>query len=108
MFDHGTVLSAQPGRVPSPPPEFADAALGAAGLDTFVLDLHAEAPAAVRAWLDASAKVRLIGPSFDPDDNAAYHLSGGSLAEWFDIIVHAQTATPNHPLIQGTQPAGTG
>ncbi len=34
----------------------------------------------VWAWLNASAKMRLIGPRFDPD-NAAFNLSGGSVAE---------------------------
>lgn len=28
-----------------------------------------------------------------PADDAAYHLSGGSLAEWFDVIVHCQEVT---------------
>jgi erythromycin esterase len=84
--------------VPPPPPAFADAALGAADLDTYLLHLHTSQPPPVRAWLTSPAKVRLIGPRFDPDNNAAFHLTGGSLAEWFDIIIHRQAATSTHPL----------
>jgi erythromycin esterase len=93
-FDHGAV----PYPVPPPPTAFADAALGAASLDTYLLDLHASQPPPVRAWLTSPAKVRLIGPRFDPNDNAAFHLTGGSLAEWFDIIIHHQATTSTRPL----------
>jgi erythromycin esterase len=93
-FNHGAV----PYPVPPPPAAFADAALGTAGLDTYLLDLHASQPPPVRAWLTSPAKVRLIGPRFDPDDNAAFHMTGGSLAEWFDIIIHRQATTSTHPL----------
>lgn len=56
---------------------FADAALANAGLDTYLLDLHAQGPPAVRTWLTTHAKVRLIGPRFDAADNAAFHLPAG-------------------------------
>lgn len=103
-FDHGTL----PYPVPPPPPAFADARLGATGLDTYLLDLHARpAPPPVQAWLTAPAKVRLIGPTFDAADNAAYHLSGGSLSEWFDIVVHSHVVTPNRPLGSDTTPPNT-
>lgn len=88
-FDRGSVLY----PVPSPPADFADAPLGAVGLDAYLLDLHAPAPEPVRAWLDAPARVRLIGPHYDPADDAAYHLAGGSLAQWFDVLVHVQQVT---------------
>ena len=93
-FDHGDV----PYPVPPPPRAFADAPLGAAELDTYLLDLHASHPPAVRTWLTSPAKVRLIGPRFDPNNNAAFHLTGGSLAEWFDIIIHHQATTPTRTL----------
>ncbi len=38
------------------------------------------------------------GPVYDPADDAAHHLSGGSPAEWFDVIVHNHEVTPAHPL----------
>lgn len=93
-FDHGTV----PYPVPPPPTAFADAVLGATRLDTYLLDLHASQLPAVRVWLTSPSKVRLIGPRFDPNDNASFHLTGGSLAEWFDIIIHHQATTSSRPL----------
>ncbi|MER7080644.1 erythromycin esterase family protein, partial [Saccharopolyspora kobensis] len=62
------------------------------------LDLRADGPAPVRDWLDAPAKTRLIGPEYDAADDAAHHLSGGSLAGWFDAVIHAQEITPVSPL----------
>ncbi|MFJ5048275.1 erythromycin esterase family protein [Streptomyces sp. NPDC088719] len=93
-FYHGMA----PYQVLSPPPEFADAALGGAGLDAYLLDLRADGPPRVRTWLDTPTKTRLIGPDYDPTDNAAYHLSGGSLADWFDAILHTQEVTPVRAL----------
>ncbi|EWM11178.1 erythromycin esterase family protein [Kutzneria sp. 744] len=89
-FHHGSTSY----DIPAPPAEFAETTLGAAGLDAFLLDLRDPGPAEVRTWLDRPTMTRLIGPSYDPDDNAAYHLSGGSLAEWFDVIVHWREVTP--------------
>jgi erythromycin esterase len=88
-FDHGSALY----PVPPPPASFADSPFGAAGLGAFLLDLHAPAPPPVRAWLSGPATVRLIGPHYDPSDDAAYHLTGGSLAQWFDAIAHVDTVT---------------
>ncbi|MFF0491400.1 erythromycin esterase family protein [Nocardia sp. NPDC004068] len=87
-FDHGTSMAYE---FPSPPADFAEAALG--GADAFLLDLRA-AGDDVRPWLDRPAKTRLIGPEYDPADDAAYHLSGGTVAEWFDVVVHNQLVTP--------------
>ncbi|GGQ35938.1 hypothetical protein GCM10010266_69040 [Streptomyces griseomycini] len=89
-FHHGMA----PHRVPAPPAEFADAVLGRTGLDAYLLNLRADAPVPVRTWLDAPTRTRLIGPHYDPDDDAAHHLSGGSLADWFDVILHVQVVTP--------------
>ncbi|MEV6153198.1 erythromycin esterase family protein [Nonomuraea sp. NPDC052129] len=93
-FGHGTL----PFEVPAPPPDFAETVLSAADLDDFLLDLRVEAPAAVRAWLDAPARTRLIGPRYDPADDAAYHLSGGSFGGWFDAVVHHERVTPVRDL----------
>ncbi|MFD3523885.1 erythromycin esterase family protein [Streptomyces sp. NPDC058653] len=89
-FHHGRA----PYPVPAPPAEFADAVLGGAGIDAYLLDLRADAPTAVRSWLDRPTRTRLIGPHYDPEDNASYHLSGGSLADWFDAVVHTRKVTP--------------
>ncbi|MBO2465352.1 erythromycin esterase family protein [Actinomadura violacea] len=82
--------------LPSPSTQFADSALsaGAAGQAGYLLDLRAPQPEPVHHWLNAPTKTRLIGPSYDPADDAAYHLSGGSLAAWFDIILHTEEVTP--------------
>ncbi|MER5227315.1 erythromycin esterase family protein [Streptomyces flaveus] len=93
-FHHGMA----PYHVLPPPAEFADAVLGDTGLDAYLLDLRADGPPPVRTWLDTPAKTRLIGPHYDPTDNAAYHLSGGSLADWFDAILHTQEVTPVRAL----------
>jgi erythromycin esterase len=89
-FHHGSTSY----DIPAPPAEFAEAVLGATGMDAYLLDLRAPSTAEVRTWLDRPAMTRLIGPVYDPGDDAAYHLSGGSLAEWFDVILHCQEVTP--------------
>ncbi|XHL92153.1 erythromycin esterase family protein [Streptomyces niveus] len=96
-FHHGMA----PYPIPAPPAEFADAVLGGTGLDAYLLDLHADGPTSVRTWLDTPTRTRLIGPHYDPDDNPAYHLSGGSLADWFDAILHTQEVTPVRLLSRG-------
>ncbi|WP_405678173.1 erythromycin esterase family protein [Streptomyces sp. NBC_01511] len=89
-FHHGTA----PYLITSPPEDFADATLGRADLDTYLLNLRTDSPASVRAWLDAPTKTRMIGPAYDPEDNDAYRISDGSLAGWFDAVIHSQVVTP--------------
>ncbi|MGP3953609.1 erythromycin esterase family protein [Streptomyces sp. 7N604] len=89
-FHHGMTLY----PVPAPPSEFADAMLGSAGLDAYLLDLKADGPGRVRTWLSTPTRTRLIGPAYDPRDDGAYHMSGGSLADWFDAVIHVQEVTP--------------
>lgn len=84
-------------EVPAPPADFAETLL-ATGPDAYVLDLRADAPDDVRAWLDAPTRTRLIGPHYDPADDAAYSLSGGSLAEWLDLVVHVREVSAARPL----------
>jgi erythromycin esterase len=40
----------------------------------------------------------LIGPRYDAEENANHHMSGGSLSDWFDLIVYRREATPTRPL----------
>ncbi|MBF8186412.1 erythromycin esterase family protein [Nonomuraea sp. K274] len=91
-FEDGTL----PVPVPAPPADFAETPLSAAGLDAFLLNLRAERPDAVRAWLDAPARTRLIGPAQDP----AEHLSGGTFGGWFDVVAHHRHVTPVRLLSQ--------
>ncbi|MEU5954309.1 erythromycin esterase family protein [Streptomyces sp. NPDC047525] len=83
---------------PVPPREFAEALLGAADLPAYSLDLRARRPAAVDAWLGAPAMTRVVGPFYDAREDADHHLSGGSLAEWFDAVVHVREVTRARPL----------
>ncbi|KAB2352351.1 erythromycin esterase family protein [Actinomadura rudentiformis] len=82
--------------LPAPDVQFADSVLaaGADGRAGYFLDLRAPRPEPVGRWLNASTRTRLIGPSYDPADDAAYHMSGGSLAGWFDVVVHTEEVTP--------------
>lgn len=99
-FDHGSVnLGSTQKRVPAPPNGSADAVLGAAGQQAYLLDLHAEQPEPVWVWLDQPAKWRMVGPGYDPANDAeGNNMSGGSLSEWFDVIVHTQEITPTRSL----------
>ena len=44
-----------------------------------------------------SHQVRAVG-SFDPQRPDADYTTGGSLAQWFDVIVQRRTVTPWRPL----------
>ncbi|MFF1710175.1 erythromycin esterase family protein [Streptomyces sp. NPDC058268] len=90
-FHHGT-------EYPVPPADFAEAMLGATDLPAYFLDLRAGRPAPVDAWLGAPARTRLVGPFYDAREDADHHLSGGSLAEWFDGVAHVREVTPVRAL----------
>jgi erythromycin esterase len=47
----------------------------------------------VRRWLDAPLKTRGLA-----DGNPDSYMDGGSLAQWFDVIVHRQEVTPVLPV----------
>ncbi|GAA2253955.1 hypothetical protein GCM10010232_48580 [Streptomyces amakusaensis] len=72
--------------------------LRSAAPDAYLLDLRAEAPAPVRAWPDAPTRTRLVGPDYDPAADADHRLSGGSLGDWFDAVLHTRRVTPVRPL----------
>jgi erythromycin esterase len=106
-FDHGEINSgwALPPFTPRPmpaasqPAEFAERPLCEVPLEKYLVDLRAPAPAAVARWLAAPAKVRVIGSVCDPGQPAqAYWMTGGSMAEYFDAVLHTQVVTPTQPL----------
>ncbi|MEU9607498.1 erythromycin esterase family protein [Streptomyces sp. NPDC048057] len=103
-FHHGTVVAPGPGaervtaRVPAPPAEFAEAVLGSAEPAAYLLDLRGDGPAPVAAWLDGATRTRFVGPGFTAVDHAEHHMTGGSLRDWFDAVVHVQEVTPDRPL----------
>jgi erythromycin esterase-like protein len=100
-FDNGIVSAGtgrppwtrRPVQVPRPAPDFAERPLGDAGLRQYALDLHADASPAVTSWRRAPAKTRVIG-TYEPATPWDYYMTGGSLAQWFDVIIHRQTVTP--------------
>ncbi len=89
-------------RVPGAAPELIESVLGGTGLDGYLLDLAVDGPRTVAEWLSRTAKFRVIGGAYDPDADGAHHMTGGSLREWFDVIVHWQHVTPARP----TSPLG--
>ncbi|MEU2022647.1 erythromycin esterase family protein [Streptomyces sp. NPDC016469] len=101
---HGSI-----GRpLPTPGPDFVDSVLGAAAGNraAYLLDPGLPSSGAVRRFLDTPTRTRLIGPSYDPRQDEAHHMSGGSLATWFDAVIHTQEVTSSRPLPQGPAPAG--
>ncbi|WP_069163040.1 erythromycin esterase family protein [Nocardia altamirensis] len=94
-FHHGDLGVAV---APAPRPELIDALLGEIDLPVYYVDLHADAPEAVRAWLDAPAKARIISGMYDPAEDAGAYLAFDSLAGAFDVLVHIREVTPVHWL----------
>lgn len=92
-FDHGDL----PFPVPPASAELTEHVFGRTGLAAFYVNL-ADLRDDAGEWLDSPARIRLMGPRYDPRNDAAYHMSGGSLAEWFDVIVHVQSVRAIHPL----------
>lgn len=93
-FDHGTV-SLGPGEtvaMPQPAQDWFEATFGEVGVDQFALDLRTPAPPPVRRWLEAPIRTRGL-----PDRGPDAYMAGGSLAQWFDVIVHRQELTPVLP-----------
>lgn len=98
-FHHGEV-DPGPGPVPVPAPaaDFVEATLATAGADRFLLDLRAEHPRPVGDWLRAPAKLRLVGPWYDPAHDTGFHMTGGCLAEWFDAVAFVERVSPTRAV----------
>ncbi|MFI5809211.1 erythromycin esterase family protein [Streptomyces sp. NPDC051561] len=94
---HGSI--GQP--LPAPGTNFIDSLLStvAANRKGYVLGLGTSLPDPVRLLLGAPTRTRLIGPLYDPHDDADHHMAGGSLLSWFDVVVHTQEVTPARPLL---------
>lgn len=93
-FDHGTV-SLGPGAtadLPPPPPTWFEHPLGGVRLAQFALDLRGHAPRPVRQWLDEPLTTRGLA-----DSGPGGHITGGTLRQWFDLIVHRQEITAAEP-----------
>ncbi len=90
MFGHGKTLH----TVAPPSPALADAVLSTARPDAYLLDLHAPRPVALHNWFDAPATVRVIGPSYQVERDADFHITGGRLATWFDVLAWVPRVFP--------------
>ncbi|MEU8804367.1 erythromycin esterase family protein [Spirillospora sp. NPDC048819] len=78
--------------LPRPSPDWFEHRFGRVGAAQFVLDLRAPAPTPVRRWLSAPATTRGL-PHFGPGSST----TGGSLGQWFDVVVHRRKVTPAQP-----------
>jgi erythromycin esterase-like protein len=94
-FDHGAVSlgDGQTADQPRPKPDWFEQPLGDIKAGQFVLDLQGSAPPSIRDWLETPIKTRGLADA-GPDG----YIEGGSLQQWFDVIVHRQTVSPAHAL----------
>ncbi|WP_179887218.1 erythromycin esterase family protein [Streptomyces sp. ms184] len=99
-----TYTGAPPHQVPGAVPPLVESVLEDDAAGDYLLDLRAGTPPPVADWLARTAMSRAIGPRHDPDDDTAHHMTGGSLAEWFDVLVHRRQVTPARPLRLGAAP----
>lgn len=92
-FDHGTIGFVPGGTQPMPPPAagWFEHPLGDHQPERFTLDLRRPAPP--RAWLTAPLVTRGI-----PNAGPGATISGGTLGQWFDVLVHTQRVTPLNAL----------
>jgi erythromycin esterase len=92
-LDHGSVGSDEPITLPPPRAEWFEHPLGHVEHDQFSLDLRASAPPPVQRWLHGPVTTRGL-----PDAGPESFIDGGSLHEWFDVLVHHQAVTPASSL----------
>jgi erythromycin esterase-like protein len=93
-FDHGSLYDENAAvTVPPPADEWFEKKFQSVSAEHFTLDLRRPAARPVRDWLSAQAKTRGF-----PGGGLASHMTGGSLEQWFDLIIHTRTVTPIHPL----------
>ena len=92
--DHGTVSLGPEGTtaLPPPAPDWFEHLFGRTGLAQFAVDLRTPAPPPVRRWLHSPVKTRGF-----PDRGPGSVMAGGTLAQWFDVIIHRQELTPAQP-----------
>ena len=110
---HAIALTAGSGHAPLPVPEvpedFFESALDRLPLPSLMLPLRvgSAAPPAVSRWLRTPLRIRCVGPNYDPERAADFHLTAGPTNEAIDTIVHIQRVTPTSPLLDpsGTAPA---
>lgn len=99
-FDRGSRVH-QPGepaqQLPPAADEWFEAPLGDVDRSQFVLDLDRRTPPAVQEWLRTTMLTRGY-----PEAGLSSTMSGGTLADWFDVLVHRQEVSPATPLVPRT------
>jgi erythromycin esterase len=100
-FDHGTVSlgGGETAAMLQPAQGWFEQPLGGTGIEQFALDLRSPAPPPVQNWLTSLISTRGL-PNFGPDS----FIDGGTLTQWFDVIVHPQEVTPVRSLDGETSP----
>lgn len=96
-FHHGTYRTEEGAvvDVPVPKPEWHEHRFTGLDHEQSILDLQGRAPAAVRDWLAAPFRSRGY-----PDEGYDSEGTGGTLADWFDVIIHRRQVSPTE-LISG-------
>ncbi|WP_154794427.1 erythromycin esterase family protein [Occultella kanbiaonis] len=94
-FDHGTYLTDAGATIELPPatPGWFEQPLADVRYAQFVLRLDRHVPRPVRDWLDAPLTTRGL-PEYGSESVA----HGGTLRDWFDVLVHTQEVTPAERL----------
>ncbi|MFJ6810565.1 erythromycin esterase family protein [Streptomyces anulatus] len=93
-----TYTGAPAHRVPGPVPPLVESVLDDEAMNGYLLNLRADTPSQVADWLARTTRSRLIGPRHDPRRDTDHHMTGGSLSEWFDVLVHLRQVTPARPF----------
>ncbi len=94
-LDHGTASLGPGSSVTLPPPAsgWFEQPFGDVRLDQFAIDLRDAGPLPVRRWLHAPITTRGL-----PDGGPDAHMAGGTLRQWFDVIIHRQEVTGAAPI----------
>ncbi len=93
-FDHGTYRTEEGAVIdlPHPLPEWYESRFAGLDHDQSMLDLRQRAPGAVRDWLAAPFQTRGF-----PDLGADSTATGGTLTDWYDLIIRRRVVSPADP-----------
>jgi erythromycin esterase-like protein len=94
-FDHGAVNIGEGASADMPPAanNWFEFPLGQVDEPQFAVDRRHPAPPPVRNWLSAPLTTRGLG-----DRGPTSFTDGGTVKEWFDLLIHRQEVSPAHSL----------
>lgn len=98
-FGHGSYYDARVWNLPPAAETWFEHMFAEASAEQLSLDLAARAPRAVQRWLNAPARTRGL-----PEYGLASHMQGGTVAQWFDVVVYRHAVTAAAPA---AAPVGT-